>query len=644
METHPAEASRPKPKSYADVARQAPASSAIPRKAVKASIAQKGNNVTPAATSSTASLQKGTPRRFGDSIAKTGKRIPRTTKKIKEISGASSSNSPTRTQVSRDLKEKKERKSLEANEKCKKLSEAVKYLRNFLQKNVPLDEIKGIVDVEELKSLHNDLARYLEQEQELTNAFSTVEVSSESDKCDPQQPQQIGQNLELLPDKLSEGKNHDNIILRGTYKVPTAVKRLRKADYDMNAKKIQILIKESKYLPNLVRYYGVIPYEECFYVAMEQECYLDETSFNLDELVQLDLANSNLSEVVANDRLKVVKNIVGKFELIPKNGCPIPDLSWTVMRKMLCGLVQLHALGISHGDLKPQNIRIIKEGSLWHVKLYDMGIKTGSGTLDRQACRDHGNHIWVDDMHTFGGIFSYCITGISEFGDWKTITKKRDSLLENYPEARHLFLCLTSKNPTERLTAKEALCHPHFWDPKEKLLFLLDTYKRVFDFEGKHLRNELETISSKVIEGKWKGEHVQEWNNRIDADIMNYAIDQLEKYCPNNTYKFKSLPELLRFIRHTYIHYGKCPPNIQKSIGSLDEGFYNYFESRFPNLLIEVYTGVEKWCGKENVAPVCWLRGPRRAAARWIAVQRHSMGSMALRKSAPGCSHHNRSA
>ncbi|XP_024029803.1 serine/threonine-protein kinase/endoribonuclease IRE1b [Morus notabilis] len=484
-----------------------------------------------------------------------------------------------------------------------------------------------------------------EQEQELTIAFSAVEVLSESDKCDPQQPQQIGQKLELLPDKkLSEGKNHDNIILRGTYKVPTAVKRLCKADYDMNSKKIHILIKELKYHPNLVRYYGVIPYEECFYVAMEQEYYFDETSFNLDELVQLDLANSNPSEVVANDRLKVVKNIVGKFELIPKNGCPIPDLSWTVMRKVLCGLVHLHALGISHGDLKPQNIRIIKEGSLWYVKLSDMGIKTGSGILDRQACRDHGNHIWVDDMHTFGGIFSYCITGISEFGDWKTITKKRDSLLENYPEARHLFLCLTSKNPTERLTAKEALCHSHFWDPKEKLLFLLDTYKRVFDFEGKHLRNELETISSKVIEGKWKGEHVQEWNNRIDADIMNYAIDQLEKYCPNNTYKFKSLPELLRFIRHTYIHYGKCPPNIQKSIGSLDEGFYNYFESRFPNLLIEVYTGVEKWCGKENVAPVCSLRGPRRATERWIAVQRHSMGSTALRKSVPGCSRHNGSA
>ncbi|EXC21522.1 Serine/threonine-protein kinase/endoribonuclease IRE2 [Morus notabilis] len=602
--SHPAEASKPKKKSFADMARQPPASSAI----------RKGNN---AATSSTDSMQKGW---FGGQaifvtkkgkkvshtkeklkelseasssssskqtqglgrLNETGKRIPQPAKKIKEISGASSTNSPTRTQVSRDLKEE----------------------------NVPMDEIKGIVDVEELKSLHNDLARYLEQE--LTSAFSTEEVSSESDKCDPRRPQQIDQNLELLPDKLSE------------------VKRLCKADYDMNAKKIQILIKESKYYPNLVRYYGVAPYKEYFYVAMEKECYLDETSFNLDELIQLDLANSNPSEVVANDRLKVVKNIVGKFELIPKNGSPIPDLLSTVMRKVLCGLVYLHdALGISHGDLKPQNIRIIKEGSLWRVKLSGMGIKTGSGTLD---------------MHAFGRIFSNYITGIYEFGDWEGDTKKRDSLLKNYPEARHLFLCLTSE--TLSLTAKEALHHPYFWNPGAKLSFLLGTYERVSTSEGKDIRNELETISSKVIEGKWKGEHVKEWNNRIDADIMKYATDQLKMYSRNKTYKYKSLPNLLKLIRHTCSHYGECPPNIQKSIGSLGEGFYNYFGSRFPNLLIEVYIVVVKWCGKENVAPSCWLHvaSARRAAARWIAVQRYSMGSMALQKSAPGCSRHNGSA
>ncbi|EXC21526.1 Serine/threonine-protein kinase/endoribonuclease IRE1 [Morus notabilis] len=542
-------------------------------------------------------------------LNETGKRIPQPAKKIKEISGASSSNSPTRTQVSRDLKEKKEIRSQEANEKWKKLPEAVKYLRNFLQKNVPMDEIKGIVDIEELKSLHNDLARYLEQEPELGNAFATVEVSSESDKCDPQQPLQIGQNLELLPDKkLSDGKNQDNNILWGTYKVPTAVKRIRKADYDMNAEKIQILIKDLKYHPNLVRCFGVTSDKVWSYVAMETAYYLDETSFNLDELVQL--ANSN--HVVTNDRLNVVKKIVGKFELIPKNGSPIPDLLRTVMREVLSGLVHLHdTLGISHGDLKPQNIRIIKEGSLWHVKLSDMGIKTGSGTLDRQACRDHGNHIWVDDMHAYGRILCYCITGISEFGDCKTITKKRDSLLENNPEARHLFLCLTSTNPTERLTAKEALRYLPFSDPKEKLLFLLNTCKKVYDFGDRDLRNELETISSKVIVGKWKGEDVREWNERIDADIINYAIEQLKKYSPDSTYKYDSLPELLRLIRNTYNHYGRCPPKIKR---------------RGPDL---------KALGG---------RGARRAAACWTAVQCHSMGSTALQKSARGCSRHNGSA
>lgn len=74
----------------------------------------------------------------------------------------------------------------------------------------------------------------------------------------------------------------------------------------------------------------------------------------------------------------------------------------------------------------------------------------GHGTSDWLARNDRGIRIWIDDMYAFGKLFSYCITGKSEFGDWRTVTNKRGSSLLNYPEAYHLYCCLSSRNPAER--------------------------------------------------------------------------------------------------------------------------------------------------------------------------------------------------
>jgi len=43
------------------------------------------------------------------------------------------------------------------------------------------------------------------------------------------------------------------------------------------------------------------------------------------------------------------------------------------LRGIVAGVVHLHKLGIIHGNLKPQNVLIIKDRSLC-VKLSDMGI------------------------------------------------------------------------------------------------------------------------------------------------------------------------------------------------------------------------------------------------------------------------------
>lgn len=191
---------------------------------------------------------------------------------------------------------------------------------------------------------------YINQEEEQTsNVSATLEAASKSDGCEQLRQQKIGENLEFLPDKkICESRKEDiNIIFEGNYKVPGSVKRLPKADYDVDAKKIKLLTTQSQYLPNVVRYYGMEcdddHDQECFYLVTEQQNW--GTTFNLDELIKTDLAiNTNsfeavtkdglssISVAVLDDRLEAVKNIIGDFKLIPENGGPIPDLSYTLLR------------------------------------------------------------------------------------------------------------------------------------------------------------------------------------------------------------------------------------------------------------------------------------------------------------------------
>ncbi|EXC21532.1 Serine/threonine-protein kinase/endoribonuclease ire-1 [Morus notabilis] len=438
------------------------------------------------------------------------------------------------------------------------------------------------------------------EDEKTSNVSANIEVSSKSDGCEQLRRQKIGENLEFLPDKkiCESRKEGINIIFEGNYKVPGAVKRLPKADYDVDANKIKLLTTQSQYLPNVVRYYGMEcdDDQECFYLVTEQQNW--GTTFNLDELIKTDLAiNTNSFEAVTedglsstsvavlDDRLEAVKNIVGDFNLIPENGGRIPDLSYTLLREVLYGLVQLNdIMEISHGELKPENILIIKKESSWRVRLSDIDISKKPPTKSYNKSYSYLSGFIPAILLFFG---SDPASGLGTHA----------ALAMLFPKKTICFTIIC-----ENLTAKEALHHPHFWDPEKKLAFLRDSYNKVYEFEhSTGLLKELDSISWKVIEGKWKGENVKTWNKRIDGEIVDYAEDQLRKYSnPDSTYKYKSFPELLRFIRHMFVHYGRHPQNIQKSIGSLYKGFYDYFESKFPNLLIEVYKAVKKWCGKDE--------------------------------------------
>lgn len=130
--------------------------------------------------------------------------------------------------------------------------------------------------------------------------------------------------------------------------------------------------------------------------------------------------------------------------------------------------------------------------------------------------------------------------------------------------------------------------HPFFWTSATRLSFLRDVSDRV-ELEDREKDSELltalEGIATVALNGKW------------DEKMEAAFIDNIGRY---RRYKYDSIRDLLRVIRNKSNHYRELPQDIQDLLGPHPEGFYNYFCSRFPKLLIEVYNVIYRYCKEEE--------------------------------------------
>ena len=134
----------------------------------------------------------------------------------------------------------------------------------------------------------------------------------------------------------------------------------------------------------------------------------------------------------------------------------------------------------------------------------------------------------------------------------------------------------------------DVLCHPFFWSSDMRLSFLRDASDRV-ELEDREnesqLLKELESTGTVALNGKW------------DEKMESAFINNIGRY---RRYKFDSVRDLLRVIRNKLSHYRELPSDIQEILGQVPEGFDNYFSSRFPRLLIEVYKVIHTHCRDEE--------------------------------------------
>jgi serine/threonine-protein kinase/endoribonuclease IRE1 len=281
------------------------------------------------------------------------------------------------------------------------------------------------------------------------------------------------------------------------------------------------------------------------------------------------------------------------------------------MRDIVSGLAHLHQLGIVHRDLKPQNVLIQNVFTL-SAKLSDMGISkrlsgdmssfghlaTGCGSSGWQAPEQllQGRQTRRVDMFSLGCVLFYTITGCDHpFGDdlerdVNIVNNNVDlSLVEHLPEVSDLISRLLNPNPDLRPSASEVLLHPMFWNSETRLSFLRDASDRV-ELENRETDSEIlkamESTAPVAIGGKW--------DEKLESDF----ITNIGRY---RRYKYDSIRDLLRVIRNKLNHYRELPPEIQELVGTVPEGFDEYFAVRFPKLLIEVYRVISLHCKEEEV-------------------------------------------
>lgn len=407
---------------------------------------------------------------------------------------------------------------------------------------------------------------------------------------------EISNNLSITDDILGFG-SHGTIVFKGYFENrPVAVKRMLLDFYDVASHEIHLL-QESDDHSNVVRYFCSQEKNKFLYIALE-------------------LCSASLEDLVEKKRKDLEVNVETR----------------EILYQIANGVRHLHSLKIVHRDIKPQNIlvalskknKLIKEndGSVRFL-ISDFGLckkldadqssfkgttANAAGTsgwrapellLDTSpayAEQSSANKVRLTrsvDIFSAGCVFFYVLTGgYHPFGDryireGNIIKGEYDlSKLNNLPDSytvKDLVNLMIQKNPMLRPDIRVIMKHPYFWSVDKKLEFLLKVSDR-FEIERRDppspLLLKLESIALEVL-------GPQGWFEKFDDKF----IDNLGKYRKYNTHK---LMDLLRAIRNKYHHYQDLPKDLALEMGPLPDGFYFYFQRKFPRLLLVVYKLMEQ--------------------------------------------------
>ncbi|NXV88557.1 ERN1 endoribonuclease, partial [Calonectris borealis] len=369
-----------------------------------------------------------------------------------------------------------------------------------------------------------------------------------------------------------------------------AVKRLLPECFHLVDREVQLL-RESDEHPHVVRYFCTEKDKQFHYIAIE-------------------LCSATLQEYVESPGFN-------RRSLDPVS----------LLRQTMSGLAHLHSLSIVHRDLKPCNILISvpnRHGQIRAV-ISDFGLcKKLQGGRQSFSLRSGipGTEGWIApevlqeapkenptcavDIFSAGCIFYYVVSGGQHpFGD--SLRRQANILSGSYQlsclqeethdklVARELIATMISPEPQRRPSAPVVLVHPFFWSQEKQLQFFQDVSDRI----------EKEPAEGPIVSALEAGGRLvvrTNWRMHISLPLQT----DLRKF---RTYKGGSVRDLLRAMRNKKHHYHELPAEVRAALGSVPDGFVQYFTSRFPRLLLHTH-GAMRVCAQERLFHSYYCQGP----------------------------------
>lgn len=448
---------------------------------------------------------------------------------------------------------------------------------------------------------------------------------------------QIENNL-VISDKVLGYGSHGTVVYQGTFENrPVAVKRMLLDFFDVANHEVRLL-QESDDHPNVIRYFcsQSSEMEKFLYIALELcLCSLEditEKSKSYPKALRLTETNKSMTLLQLASGLHYLHSLkIVHRDLKPQN-ILVADTKSTKNRSSnhesngdasvrllisdfgLCkkldndqssfrATTQHAASGTSgwrapelllHHDLleiSPDTISSIGSSSRHSVGAVN-GSNAGSSGGKRLTK--------AIDIFSLGCVFYYILAnGNHPFGDrylreGNIIKGEYDlSLLEcfcpnDYVEASNLISSMIHFNPKMRPNTAAIMKHPYFWSTNKKLHFLLKVSDR-FEVERRDPPSELllklEAIGNDIHKGNW--------HSQFNDEFMN-NLGKYRKYHP------EKLMDLLRALRNKYHHFNDMPEPLRLKLSPLPNGFYKYFNDKFPNLLMSIYFVVERNLKQEH--------------------------------------------
>mmetsp|Transcript_17515 Transcript_17515/g.19505 ORF Transcript_17515/g.19505 Transcript_17515/m.19505 type:complete len:300 (+) Transcript_17515:17-916(+) len=280
-----------------------------------------------------------------------------------------------------------------------------------------------------------------------------------------------------------------------------------------------------------------------------------------------------------------------------RKGCQ-ENKKMQMISQLILGVQHLHKLNIVHRDLKPQNVLLDDKNQ---IKISDMGLAkkmpngrnsmsqtTNAGTIGwmaAEAMREGGRMSKKVDIFSLGCLIHYIFKKRHPFGDK---FQREGNILNNKPNiletglSRWLIGTMIAYEGLRRPTIDEVAIHPLFWSADKRLRFLIDTSDLLeFQREDSSMVLAWEAYITKIVgpSGDWSKCIAKE----LKADLVRYR-----------SYNTTKLRDLIRVIRNKAGHYRDLPPALQNVLGSLPEGYTEYFQTKFPMLLPQAYLFIKR--------------------------------------------------